>query len=212
MCGEKSAPRITSPVSWGSPPHVRGKGGDLSGRVSPDRITPACAGKRVLHVLLRLFRGDHPRMCGEKAAFQRLHLAMLGSPPHVRGKDLQRPRQHRGTGITPACAGKSFCFRSSSVRTWDHPRMCGEKGSRYREQIYSLGSPPHVRGKVTFVIECPQLPKDHPRMCGEKVLLWAGLARSMGSPPHVRGKACLLCFLPIRTGITPACAGKSTIH
>ena len=212
MCGEKSAPRITSPVSWGSPPHVRGKGGDLSGRVSPDRITPACAGKSGTVGAVGNAIGDHPRMCGEKAAFQRLHLAMLGSPPHVRGKDLQRPRQHRGTGITPACAGKSFCFRSSSVRTWDHPRMCGEKGSRYREQIYSLGSPPHVRGKVTFVIECPQLPKDHPRMCGEKVLLWAGLARSMGSPPHVRGKACLLCFLPIRTGITPACAGKSTIH
>ena len=130
MCGEKVQTLLYTDVQKGSPPrmrgkvivdlvlterhrippHVRGKGGDLSGRVSPDRITPACAGKRVLHVLLRLFRGDHPRMCGEK------------------------------------------------------------------------------------------------------VLLWAGLARSMGSPPHVRGKACLLCFLPIRTGITPACAGKSTIH
>ena len=212
MCGEKSAPRITSPVSWGSPPHVRGKGFCAVEIHCCCGITPACAGKSGTVGAVGNAIGDHPRMCGEKAAFQRLHLAMLGSPPHVRGKDLQRPRQHRGTGITPACAGKSFCFRSSSVRTWDHPRMCGEKGSRYREQIYSLGSPPHVRGKVTFVIECPLLPKDHPRMCGEKVLLWAGLARSMGSPPHVRGKACLLCFLPIRTGITPACAGKSTIH
>ena len=88
MCGEKVQTLLYTDVQKGSPPrmrgkvivdlvlterhrippHVRGKGGDLSGRVSPDRITPACAGKRVLHVLLRLFRGDYPRMCGEKAA------------------------------------------------------------------------------------------------------------------------------------------------
>ena len=208
MCGEKVQTLLYTDVQKGSPPrmrgkvivdlvlterhrippHVRGKGGDLSGRVSPDRITPACAGKSGTVGAVGNAIGDHPRMCGEKAAFQRLHLAMLGSPPHVRGKDLQRPRQHRGTGITPACAGKSFCFRSSSVRTWDHPRMCGEKGSRYREQIYSLGSPPHVRGKVSaFALHLSGhgitpacagkravatvnkfIAWDHPRMCGEK--------------------------------------------
>ena len=211
MCGEKSAPRITSPVSWGSPPHVRGKGFCAVEIHCCCGITPACAGKSGTVGAVGNAIGDHPRMCGEKAAFQRLHLAMLGSPPHVRGKDLQRPRQHRGTGITPACAGKSFCFRSSSVRTWDHPRMCGEKGSRYREQIYSLGSPPQVRGKVTFVIECPQLPKDHPRMCGEKMHMLLCVPASYGSPPHMRGKGRVRhVFLPF-SGITPAHAGKSSI-
>ena len=147
-------------------------------------------------------------MCGEKRNSRSSRQCNRGSPPHVRGKDLQRPRQHRGTGITPACAGKSFCFRSSSVRTWDHPRMCGEKGSRYREQIYSLGSPPHVRGKVTFVIECPQLPKDHPRMCGEKMHMLLCVPASYGSPPHMRGKGRVRhVFLPF-SGITPAHAGK----
>ena len=151
-------------------------------------ITPACAGKSGTVGAVGNAIGDHPRMCGEKAAFQRLHLAMLGSPPHVRGKDLQRPRQHRGTGITPACAGKSFCFRSSSVRTWDHPRMCGEKLAFFVFCPYVLGSPPHVRGKALFIknhfpfvgitpacagkrctccYACPR-PTDHPRTCGEK--------------------------------------------
>ena len=147
MCGEKSAPRITSPVSWGSPPHVRGKG-----------------------------------FCAVEI--------------------------HCCCGITPACAGKSGTVGAVGNAIGDHPRMCGEKGSRYREQIYSLGSPPHVRGKVTFVIECPQLPKDHPRMCGEKVLLWAGLARSMGSPPHVRGKDAHAAMRARVLRITPAHAGK----
>ena len=228
MCGEKSAPRITSPVSWGSPPHVRGKGFCAVEIHCCCGITPACAGKSGTVGAVGNAIGDHPRMCGEKAAFQRLHLAMLGSPPHVRGKDLQRPRQHRGTGITPACAGKSFCFRSSSVRTWDHPRMCGEKGSRYREQIYSLGSPPHVRGKACLLCFLPirtgitpacagkSLPSlffahtywDHPRMCGEKHYSLKITFLSSGSPPHVRGKDAHAAMRARVLRITPAHAGK----
>ena len=44
-CGEKWYNAAQSWNQMGSPPHMRGKGGDLSGRVSPDRITPAHAGK-----------------------------------------------------------------------------------------------------------------------------------------------------------------------
>ena len=46
-------------------------------------------------------------------------------------------------------------------------------------------------------------------MCGEKWILPASPPTALGSPPRVRGKGC--CRLPCsqRTGITPACAGKS---
>ena len=66
MCGEKSAPRITSPVSWGSPPHVRGKDSTKNKMEQTDRITPACAGKRFYSLSVSGIHWDHPRMCGEK--------------------------------------------------------------------------------------------------------------------------------------------------
>ena len=228
MCGEKSAPRITSPVSWGSPPHVRGKGFCAVEIHCCCGITPACAGKSGTVGAVGNAIGDHPRMCGEKAAFQRLHLAMLGSPPHVRGKDLQRPRQHRGTGITPACAGKRFFSGLVSRVPWDHPRMCGEKLAFFVFCPYVLGSPPHVRGKALFIknhfpfvgitpacagkrctccYACPR-PTDHPRTCGEKAVLDMCSCHSLGSPPHMRGKVHLTVRSSLRRGITPAHAGK----
>ena len=53
-------------VILGSPPRMRGKVHLLWKTALQRGITPAYAGKR-LHLLpLRLFREDHPRVCGEK--------------------------------------------------------------------------------------------------------------------------------------------------
>ena len=66
VCGEKSVslrPRLTA---LGSPPRVRGK--VLLHRHFHDKlgITPACAGKRGITLLLWLTYKDHPRVFGEK--------------------------------------------------------------------------------------------------------------------------------------------------
>ena len=45
MCGEKQPTFIPSPMHWGSPPHVRGKGFVDCINVPSQGITPACAGK-----------------------------------------------------------------------------------------------------------------------------------------------------------------------
>ena len=67
--------------------------------------------------------------------------------------------------------------------------MCGEKPHPHGMIFFSLGSPPHVRGKAIvafapgsddgitpacagksgFHTYCTFLNKDHPRMCGEKL-------------------------------------------
>ena len=107
MCGEKCCVSNVFIPEKGSPPHVRGKEYLGGGRYHVNRITPACAGKRGCPRSGPGTTRDHPRMCGEKAAFQRLHLAMLGSPPHVRGKGRHCRRLCALLGITPACAGKS---------------------------------------------------------------------------------------------------------
>ena len=66
-------------------------------------------------------------MCGEKHRYRHIVLLYWGSPPHVRGKEKGEPFEHRKTGITPACAGKSLDFQVFKFGGQDHPRMCGEK-------------------------------------------------------------------------------------
>ena len=86
--------------------------------------------------------------------------------------------------------------------------MCGEKIFGLLYTLQGMGSPPHVRGKVSLIgvtdiapgitpacagksLTIPKLTTgswDHPRMCGEK------------SDHDERRRPC--------TGITPACAGK----
>ena len=50
-------------------------------------ITPACAGKRRPNNGKWRYKRDHPRMCGEKTERPSVGKKILGSPPHVRGKD-----------------------------------------------------------------------------------------------------------------------------
>ena len=114
------------------------------------RITPAYAGKRVRCSQQALPCTDHPRMCGEKIAGRPVLVVRSGSPPHVRGKVLCSREHLRALGITPACAGKSFNFRLDVDAFWDHPRMCGEKRWYSYNTGCCWGSPPHVRGKVTY--------------------------------------------------------------
>ena len=151
-------------------------------------ITPACAGKRFFSGLVSRVPWDHPRMCGEKLAFFVFCPYVLGSPPHVRGKALFIKNHFPFVGITPACAGKRCTCCYACPRPTDHPRTCGEKAVLDMCSCHSLGSPPHMRGKVRFSLPigppsgitpahagkraaaCRTSPavRDHPRTCGEK--------------------------------------------
>ena len=51
------------------------------------------------------------------------------------------------SGITPACAGKSYAHAVRHVAAEDHPRVCGEKSTVCFPQSRRSGSPPRVRGK-----------------------------------------------------------------
>ena len=194
-------------------------------------ITPACAGKSNFCTILGKMVEDHPRVCGEKRSRFKRDQNVKGSPPRVRGKVRRVVERQRPPGITPACAGKSAhrVRKSNSMR--DHPRVCGEKVRICGHEIVSGGSPPRVRGKVLaahplFLIlgitpacagksVCRRFSslvrRDHPRVCGEKKLATFNDETGEGSPPRVRGKAVRVVALELRIGITPACAGKSTL-
>ena len=74
------------------------------------RITPAHAGKSIF--LFRMGSGvqDHPRTCGEKRAKPLVRCNLLGSPPHMRGKDFSILSVQEAIRITPAHAGKRRYF------------------------------------------------------------------------------------------------------
>ena len=167
---------------------MRGKGAVRVVQRTHEGITPACAGKsnggRVSHSGGR----DHPRVCGEKAVHFLTVSFHPGSPPRVRGKDVNTVDTYPPAGITPACAGKSNHLLRGGDANVDHPRVCGEKPLKARRSLTRLGSPPRVRGKggVWDIIEkyagitpacagksflsghAAACAKDHPRVCGEK--------------------------------------------
>ena len=74
--------------------------------VSRTRITPACAGKRLITSFPTAFTKDHPRMRGEKGKSTRKKRNVIGSPPHARGKEIYTLKKQVKCRITPACAGK----------------------------------------------------------------------------------------------------------
>ena len=71
------------------------------------RITPADAGKtiKIIHFTFRTW--DHPRGCGENREYILHEQRIRGSPPRMRGKQVDTNTKRRAVGITPADAGKT---------------------------------------------------------------------------------------------------------
>ena len=187
---------------------MRGKGQKGLIFVLQPRITPAYAGKRLLRQLRHITSRDHPRVCGEKVGPVGCVSGWLGSPPRMRGKVWHGVALADGHRITPAYAGKSCIYRSTTSISWDHPRVCGEKSFKTSTSCGYKGSPPRMRGKGgAFYVCCsfsgitpayagksqttrrvfPVL-RDHPRVCGEKWLPYLRITQLQGSPPRMRGK------------------------
>ena len=90
----------------GSPPHTRGKVRALRDVLCVHGITPAHAGKSGAVDVGAMQMRDHPRTRGEKLSSTSRYTALLGSPPHTRGKAYRSTALCRVARITPAHAGK----------------------------------------------------------------------------------------------------------
>ena len=106
VCGEKFSPRTPESQMGGSPPRVRGEGGEVVTMTREQRITPACAGRSEPTICAEHSSKDHPRVCGEKCVFAECTNAISGSPPRVRGEVIALRDCVRTLRITPACAGR----------------------------------------------------------------------------------------------------------
>ena len=199
-------------IRVGSPPHARG----IQAEAEP----------------LVINTGDHPRMRGEYMCGAINELTFVGSPPHARGIRHSCSTRSLWTGITPACAGNTELEALRDLDARDHPRMRGE----YSFGGYMInpkeGSPPHARGiqqshsiepinlgitpaSAGNTLQCflPQQPgRDHPRMRGEYVCFLSSAHAVEGSPPHARGIQPFHKFCIYNLGITPACAGNTSMR
>ena len=105
----------------------------------------------------------------------------------MRGKGIQTATGVGQFRITPAYAGKRASPAADPGCSGDHPRVCGEKKMMPPPTVLISGSPPRMRGKVSFTIEqlwqmgitpayagkslgaicVAGTRRDHPRVCGE---------------------------------------------
>ena len=208
VCGEKQRVWMHALYMAGSPPRMRGKERRNHGTHVHGGITPAYAGKSCPCRITSLACRDHPRVCGEKSAGGHSVCGILGSPPRMRGKGILGAVNKSNIGITPAYAGKRDTTTARRASPWDHPRVCGKKGSGSCRKACGVGLPPRMRGKAS--VTAPYQPsaritpayagkstrghdagkpaQDHPRICGEKYPVMDDAFIDMGSPPRVRGK------------------------
>ena len=147
VCGEKAGAAGCRSCREGSPPRMRGKASRTRFNRDQTRITPAYAGKRSGIISFSSLARDHPRVCGEKQDAAHTLLAVLGSPPRMRGKAKREKTISQIVRITPAYAGKRTILRIFSRAARDHPRVCGEKAQKAMSSTPKSGSPPRMRGK-----------------------------------------------------------------
>ena len=149
LCGEKLVIDCVACDIRGSPPPMRGKEATKRNDFVHRRITPAYAGKRIMHKIADIALKDHPRLCGEKERSHACPCIPSGSPPPMRGKGRRVVRRHTGQGITPAYAGK----RTFAV-------FCA---------LATLGSPPPMRGKGCLMIFLIRLMRITPAYAGKSI-------------------------------------------
>ena len=73
------------------------------------------------------------------------------------------------------------------------------------------GVTPTHAGKTTPSQTARRFSRDHPRACGENQYCLGAYALLLGSPPRTRGKLHDTGIIRKRSGITPACAGKTCL-
>ena len=151
-----------------SPPRMRGKAKNRCRSCPLTRITPACAGKRLVRLTKKPLPGDHPRVCGKKAVTRYFRLDTAGSPPRMRGKAVDGAGQSEGGEDHPrVCGEKSYAATIWRITQGSPPRMRGKVLRITRPQLYARITPAYA-GKSPPPARMPGLCRDHPRVCGEK--------------------------------------------
>ena len=151
--------------------------------------------------------GIIPAYAGNTAAVYVERVCVGGSSPRMRGTPDLPSWSRTETRIIPAYAGNTRKAHPKPQTGRDHPRVCGEHVTPWRDSEAILGSSPRMRGtqvaegcaeRISGIIPAyagntaPCSPtnhgsRDHPRVCGEHVHLDRQRGYSAGSSPRMRG-------------------------
>ena len=151
------------------------------------RITPAYTGKTRRKRQRRFVRKDHPRVYGEN--YTRLFPLSFtpGSPPRIRGKQVQTRKLLQLHRITPAYTGKTEKHVGRQHRGKDHPRVYGENERGLFAVALLAGSPPRIRGKHVAIVQPQFLERITPAYTGKTEVLII-LCLSIQDHPRVYGE------------------------
>ena len=149
VCGENEPAIPQARKLAGSSPRVRGKL-TLSLQAKHNTgLIPACAGKTLSPAPWLASPRAHPRVCGENVGLKPRRVALGGSSPRVRGKQMFKPEVDRRARLIPACAGKTRTPHGIVAEYRAHPRVCGENRTPNIQIHPTPGSSPRVRGKLS---------------------------------------------------------------
>ena len=107
VCGEHTYPYALGDGDQGSSPRMRGTLESSGPAAETAGIIPAYAGNTRSALRRSTADWDHPRVCGEHGALDRLDERVLGSSPRMRGTLAVAGTSTRVIGIIPAYAGNT---------------------------------------------------------------------------------------------------------
>ncbi len=213
----------------GSAPRARGTQCQHIPQLTPERISPACAGNTRARPRPPTVRTDQPRVRGEHGLTCEVLGKVYGSAPRARGtRDPAAPGHARGR-ISPACAGNTSPSTCTARRLPDQPRVRGEHIYAVYRLVRMIGSAPRARGtRIDLTIlqgrkrispacagntcappycRCPAT--DQPRVRGEHTQSPMTGSNRTGSAPRARGTPFLGGAEIPADRISPACAGNT---
>ena len=146
VCGEHISRNMTSLLTWGSSPRMRGTLKAYNHGNRNPGIIPAYAGNTTLQSRRPDQHGDHPRVCGEHCVGVHFAFEAAGSSPRMRGTRQLRQLGRQRPRIIPAYAGNTMACKPFLRPIRDHPRVCGEHPVTTPDSDTVAGSSPRMRG------------------------------------------------------------------
>ena len=147
VCGADHVNHLPMLCGVGSPPRVRSRPIIEDVRLSPRRITSACAEQTIISRCCVVCCGDHLRVCGADMILSVHVQSWSGSPPRVRSRRRGQSQPSAAPRITSACAEQTAAGLGGSGRSRDHLRVCGADGVVPMIADLAEGSPPRVRSR-----------------------------------------------------------------
>ena len=191
--GERTIAGTLGTIRDGSSPRARGTPHRLLDHSLRHRFIPACAGNARARSTRSIRATVHPRVRGERVLSHLGDGLPGGSSPRARGTRVPCGRRGRLSRFIPACAGNANRCSLRRSRVTVHPRVRGERASRFRLTVQPAGSSPRARGTLQR----------------SSAQLRGGQRAANGSSPRARGTREYILVCVDGDRFIPACAGNA---